>query len=150
MKKLVLSMAIVALMCSCGNSEANKDAETPKMEEPAIEASVKEDSVAKDGVVNELSDTAQLKSNKPVILDFNAEWCGPCKKFAPHFHSVAEKFADKATFLSVNVDNWKEVAAKYDAQSIPMVVIIKPDGKRVSKVGYMEAAEFEQFVSENI
>lgn len=87
---------------------------------------------------------------KLVIIDFNATWCGPCKKFAPHFEAVAERYADKAKFYSVDVDDHQELAQKYNVQSIPMVVFIHPDGKVTSFNGYQDEAAFEALVNENL
>ena len=89
-------------------------------------------------------------AEKPVIIDFNAKWCMPCKQFAPHFESVAQKTGDKAVFVSVDIDEWQDIANEFGAQAIPMVVIVKPNGEKVSHVGYMSEAEFEEFVAKNI
>lgn len=87
---------------------------------------------------------------KLVIIDFNATWCGPCKKFAPNFEAVASRYADKAKFYSVDVDDHQELATKYNVQSIPMVVFIHPDGKVTSFNGYQDEAAFEALVNENL
>ena len=58
--------------------------------------------------------------------------------------------SDKATFISVDIDNWKELAMEYEANSIPMVVIIKPNGEKESTVGYMTEDEFEEFLNKKL
>ena len=75
------------------------------------------------------------EENKLVVIDFNATWCGPCRQFAPIFDKVAENFASKAVFYSVDVDVHPELVAQYGVQNIPMVAYIKPDGSYTTTVG---------------
>lgn len=148
-KSIIYSIFAMAIMSSCAGSSADKTASDSidVVSEEVVEAVV--DSAGNAVVV--LTDIAQLEAkDKPVIIDFNAEWCGPCQKFAPNFESVAKKKAKDATFISVDVDKWQDVAMKFGAQSIPMIVIVKPDGKIISQVGYMNESEFEEFVNQNI
>ena len=145
MKKIILlSIVATALMVSCGNGETKKEA-------VATDSVATEVVEVQEGSVLKLSDASQLKAtDKPVIVDFNAKWCMPCQEFAPHFESVASKMSDKATFISVDIDNWKELAMEYEANSIPMVVIIKPNGEIESTVGYMTEDEFEEFLNKKL
>ena len=156
MKKLLLSMAIVAMMSSCWSSQADKTTEVAS-DSVAVEETVKGDTLSNVAgsesteAVKELKDSAQLVvADKPIIIDFNATWCGPCKQFAPHFHAVAEKYADKALFYSVDTDKWPNVATAFKVEGIPMIAIVTKDGKTVTRTGYMEESEFEEFVKGNI
>lgn len=153
-------MAIMAMMSSCGSNQADKATGATGDSVVAAEETVKSDTLSKvaeateatdAGAVKELKDSAQLVvADKPIIIDFNATWCGPCKQFAPHFHAVAEKYADKALFYSVDTDKWPNVATAFKVEGIPMVAIVTKDGKTVTRTGYMEEADFEKFVKENI
>lgn len=149
-KTILLSIFAAALFASCaGSGEKNQSgADSVAVVEETEAVAVIDSSKL---VVVELSEVAQLKNaEKPVIIDFNATWCMPCKQFAPHFESVAQKTGDKAVFLSVDIDKWQDIANEFGAQAIPMVVIVKPNGEKVSHVGYMSEAEFEEFVAKNI
>ncbi|MBR5332141.1 MAG: thioredoxin family protein [Muribaculaceae bacterium] len=147
-KAILLSIFAAALFASCAGSGEKNQSENDSV--VVVEEAVAVIDSA-NLVVVELSEVAQLKNaEKPVIIDFNATWCMPCKQFAPHFESVAQKTGDKAVFVSVDVDKWQDVANEFGAQAIPMVVIVKPNGEKVSHVGYMSEAEFEEFVAKNI
>lgn len=81
----------------------------------------------------------------PVVIDFNATWCGPCMRFKPTFDKVASEY-DGAVFLSVDVDNNPKAAEQFGVTSIPMITVLMPDGTTQSSVGYMEEDEFRKFL----
>ena len=66
-----------------------------------------------------------VSSDKATLVDFFAEWCGPCKMQTPVLHKVAEEYSDKMNFGAVNVDDAEDIAAKYGVQSIPTLKILK-------------------------
>ncbi|MCL4383470.1 thioredoxin [Candidatus Marsarchaeota archaeon] len=71
-----------------------------------------------------------LKSDTPVVIDFWAEWCGPCRMFSPIFDELSEDYKD-VKFMKLNVDNNEEIARRYNIMSIPTTMIFK-DGDRCS------------------
>ena len=85
-----------------------------------------------------------------VVTDFWAPWCQPCRMLAPIFAAVAEKLADKAKFVKVNIDEAPDVAAKFGIRSIPALLIIK-DGKEVdSHTGVMRPDALIELVNRNV
>lgn len=72
------------------------------------------------------------KSDKPIVLDFYANWCGPCKMLSPKFQEWSVKYGDKALFGKVNIDDAHSLAAEYNVAAIPTVVIVK-DSKEVKR-----------------
>ncbi len=73
-----------------------------------------------------------LKSEKPVLLDFYAEWCGPCKMLQPTIDRLSEEFADTAVIAKVNVDNNRDIAVEFGIMAIPAVIVVK-NGKAVGE-----------------
>ena len=78
-------------------------------------------------------DAEVLQSPVPVLVDFWAVWCGPCRMIAPHVDAVAEEFQGKAKVLKVDVDVEQDIAAKYGVMSIPTLVFFK-DGKVADQI----------------
>lgn len=76
-----------------------------------------------------------LKSDKPVLVDFYADWCGPCKMMAPVVEELAELYDGKAKVGKLNVDNNEEVAMKYGVMSIPTILVIKNGQVEAKMVG---------------
>ncbi|MDY6368073.1 MAG: thioredoxin [Clostridia bacterium] len=88
-----------------------------------------------------------LKSDKPVLVDFNAGWCGPCKMLKPIIDELAES-RDDVKFASVNIDDEDILAEDYDVYSIPCLVVFK-GGKEVKRsVGLLPKAEVEKLIGE--
>lgn len=89
---------------------------------------------------------AVLKSPLPVMVDFYADWCGPCRIAAPIVDELAGVYANKVTIGKLDVDGSQETAAKYGVMSIPTVIMFK-DGKEVErKVGFAGRGGYEEMI----
>ncbi len=87
-----------------------------------------------------------IKSTVPVLLDFWATWCGPCRMLSPIVEEIAEEYDGKAKVGKVNVDDEQELAAAFGIASIPTVVVIK-DGKVAdSSIGYVPKEKLEEML----
>lgn len=76
-------------------------------------------------VTDENFEAEVLKSDIPVIVDFFAEWCGPCKMMGPIFEEVGARYEGKVKFVKLNVDEARETAMKYSVMSIPTIIVYK-------------------------
>ena len=91
-----------------------------------------------------------LESDKPVLCDFWAEWCGPCKQIAPILHELAEDYKEKILVAKVNIDENPEVPSNYGIMSIPTLILFK-NGKSVSsQIGLVEKDSLTKWLNENI
>ena len=91
-----------------------------------------------------------LKSDIPVLVDFFAEWCMPCKMFGPILEATAEEFADKVKIVKVNIDESIELAQKYRVMSIPTLKLFTGDEEpRATFVGAMSQEELADWLAEN-
>ena len=84
----------------------------------------------------------------PVVIDFFAEWCGPCQQMAPHFEQLAEELSDSYVFCKVNIDNERDLAVDHGISSIPTLVMYK-DGERVAaESGFLSKDEIKTKVAQ--
>ena len=101
-------------------------------------------------VTDENFETEVIKAGKPVIVDFWAEWCGPCKMIAPILEEVATEFDGKLTVGKLNVDENNETPPKYGIRGIPTLLLFKNGNVAATKVGALSKAQLTEFLNENL
>jgi thioredoxin 1 len=84
--------------------------------------------------------------DKPAIVDFYADWCGPCKRVAPILEELAEEYADKIVIYKVNTENEEELAAAFGISSIPSLLFVPMEGKPQMALGAMGKADFKKAI----
>lgn len=87
-----------------------------------------------------------LKSPVPVLVDFWAEWCGPCKMIAPVIDEAAKEYEGRIKFVKVNVDDNAETPAKYGVRGIPSLLLFKNGDVAATKVGALTKAQLVEFL----
>lgn len=91
-----------------------------------------------------------LKSDKPVLIDFWAVWCGPCKMLSPLVDAVATEYADKLVVAKMNVDENPQTPQKFGIRGIPTLLLFKNGELAAQKVGAMSRAQLKAFIDANV
>ena len=91
-----------------------------------------------------------LQSDKPVLVDYWAEWCGPCKMIAPILEEIAPDYADKIKIAKLNIDDNPNTPPKYGIRGIPTLMLFKGGAVDATKVGALSKSQLTEFIDENI
>ena len=101
-------------------------------------------------VSNDSFDADVLKAEHPVLVDYWAEWCGPCKLIAPILDEVSRDYGDKLQVAKVNVDENQEIASKYGIRGIPTLMLFKDGKVATTKVGALSRTQLQAFLDESL
>ena len=91
-----------------------------------------------------------VNSNVPVLVDFWAEWCGPCKMIAPILDEIAKEYGEKIKICKIDVDSNPEIAPKFGIRGIPTLIMFKDGNAESTKVGAVSKSQLVEFVDEII
>ena len=91
-----------------------------------------------------------LDASKPVLVDFWAEWCGPCKSIAPTLDEISNEMSDNITVAKINIDENPNIAQEYNIRSIPALMIFKDGKLHAEMMGAIPKSQLEDWITENI
>jgi thioredoxin 1 len=101
-------------------------------------------------VKDDTFDAEVLKSATPVLLDYWAEWCGPCKMIAPILDEVAKDYAGKLKVAKINIDDNQETPSKFGVRGIPTLMLFKNGAVEATKVGALSKSQLKAFIDGHI
>ncbi|NTW24325.1 MAG: thioredoxin [Lentimicrobium sp.] len=151
---IVLIASIGLLGCGSSNGKSNQDkdnqtastASTP--EEGKVVQMNKAMFIEKVFNYEENPNEWKFRGDKPCIIDFYADWCGPCKKVAPVMAELAEQYKDQIVIYKVDTDKERELAQIFNIRSIPSILFCPASGQPQMTMGALPKAEFEKMIKE--
>ena len=140
MKKNICLFLLIAFLVPMGTIFAQKEVEIKNITKIEFEKLI----------YNPVADgeKAVYKGKKPAIVDFYADWCGPCKRLAPILEEVNKEYAGKIVIYKVNVDMEKELAGQYQIRSIPTIMMFPKGGKPTAVQGLPSKEELKKYIEE--
>lgn len=101
-------------------------------------------------ITDENFETEVLKGDKPTLVDFWAEWCGPCKQLAPILEEISNEMSDQVSFAKHNIDQHPNQPSKYGIRGIPTMLLFKGGELKSTKVGATTKSNIVSWIKENI
>ena len=141
-KYILIAMVILATACTANAQE--------KKEESKVKHLTYNEFLSKVWNFKSNPDTFEYKGKLPAVVDFYADWCGPCRRVAPIMEKMAQEYDGKLLVYKVNVDQEKELSAAFNVKSIPMVLFIPMEGKPMMQVGALPEEGYKQVIEEQL
>ncbi len=141
-KNILIALTIIAMSLSANAQEEKKESKV-------IHLTYKE-FIKKVWDFEEDPNTFNYKGKLPAIVDFYADWCGPCRRVAPIMERMAEEYDGKLLIYKVNTDQERELASAFQVRSIPMVLFIPMEGQPMMQVGALPEEGYRKVVEEQL
>jgi len=155
MKKIALLFILSGLVLTSGlsssiHSKSNAEKNSPASEDNGENSVIYLDAASfKEKVFNyETSKEWNYNGKVPAILDFYADWCGPCKQLSPVLEQIQKEYAGKIQIYKINTDKQKELAATFGIRSLPTIVFVPMEGEPQAAMGFRPKNDLETMIAE--
>ena|SRR3990167_5784695 len=101
-------------------------------------------------ISDDVFESEVVNSNVPVLVDFWAQWCGPCKALAPILDDIAQKYVGKVKFVKLDVDKNTDTPPKFGVRGIPTLILFKDGQVKATQVGLISKSELMQFIDAHV
>ncbi|MBR1512762.1 MAG: thioredoxin family protein [Bacteroidales bacterium] len=143
MKKSIITALIVLALGITANAQEKK-------EESKVKHLTYKEFLSKVWDFEKDPNTFNYKGKLPAVIDFYADWCGPCRRVAPIMERMAEEYDGKLLVYKINTDQERELASAFQVRSIPMVLFIPMEGQPMMQVGAMPEEGYRQVITEQL
>ena len=147
MKKIIFCLTAVLLLAACNNKTENQNNNNTAGGEENTRSEMPVASPDDEGQTEWIKQTT-IMSSKPMVIDFFATWCGPCKQLAPILDEIEKGHKGEVIFQRIDVDQEPELAQEFNVQSIPMLMFVTPKGEYQTIVGLQEQQVIEAKIDE--
>lgn len=141
-KNILIAIAILALGFTANAQE--------KKEEPKVKHLTYNEFLKKVWDFEKDPKTFTYKGKLPAVIDFYADWCGPCRRVAPIMERLAEEYDGKLLVYKINTDQERGLASAFQVKSIPMVLFVPMEGQPMMSVGAMQEQDYKKVIEEQL
>lgn len=155
MKKLFILGLTAIMLTSCVSSNKEKN-ENKTRQEIAVEENIRVKSldykefVKKVWDIETYPDSFAYQGKLPCVIDFYADWCGPCRKVAPIMEEIAQKYEGEIVVYKVNVDKEQKLSTIFKIKNIPTVFFLPKEGQPLSQIGALSKEEYESIINKHL
>lgn len=147
MKRIIFCIAAVMLLAACNNKTENVDNQASASGNEATQSEMPVASPDDEGQTEWIKQTT-IMSSKPMVIDFFATWCGPCKQLAPVLEKIEQNHKGEVIFKRVDVDKEPELAMEFRVEAVPTLMFVTPKGEYQTLLGYQDAPVIEAKIAE--
>lgn len=157
MKKIITILVIAILLTACGNSKDdkkkanNEEATAVEVEDNSLVKSLNYKRFVKDiWDIEKYPDSFAYQGKLPCIIDFYADWCGPCKKIAPIMEEIAKEYEDRLIIYKVNTDEEAKLSTIFEVKNIPTIYFMPVEGQPLKQVGARSKEEYISIINKHL
>lgn len=157
MKKILILVIAAMMLSSCGdskkeskNQQANQEVKANSEENKLVKSLDYKKFVNSVWDIERFPDSFAYKGKLPCIIDFYADWCGPCKRIAPIMEELAEEYENEIIIYKVNVDKEQKLPTIFKVKNIPTVFFMPKEGQPLSQVGALSKEEYISIINKHL